>query len=272
MYISGAPMLSIIIPAHNEADCLASTLKETKAFLDLQPYVTEIIIVDDGSTDSTATIAATSAETDLRIRTVLHPDCRGKGCAVRSGMRVARGRYLIFMDADLSYSLHHIEDILSEFDWSHDIVIGSRALPASRAAVAPPKGRRMASKLLASVVQTLGLSGFRDTQCGLKGFTRDAAEQIFSRQRISGFAFDIELLHIAKRLNLSVQEIPVVLRHSSRSSVRPVRDGLALMGDLFAIWWRGVRKQYDHPARRARDFSPEGIAGDRILDKRADHH
>lgn len=268
MFQTSHPLVSIIIPAYNEAQRLPATLRQTLDHLSLQPYSSELILVDDGSSDNTSAVMASWAEQDLRIRTVSSAVRTGKGGAVRSGMRVALGKYLIFMDADLSYPLHHLEDLLSGFDRGYDVVIGSRSHPGSLVTVGPRVSRRIGSKLFNGVTHFFGLSSSDDTQCGFKGFTREAAEQLFSRQRVLGFAFDVELLYIARRLNLSVLEVPVTLRNADTSSVNIFRDGYRISKDLFRIAWRGWRRVYDLPARRSADVDTAKVGLARIIDRR----
>lgn len=264
---SQKPIVSIIIPALNEESRLPTTLRELLDYLSLQPYSSEVIVVDDGSTDGTKSVMAQFAEHDLKMRTVSYAPRQGKGYAVRSGMRVAHGRYLLFMDADLAYPVQQIEDILSAIDRGYQVVIGSRTDPGSRAEIPPPLSRRIASRLYNYWINLLGLSPYEDTQCGFKGFTRPAAEALFSRQRIKGFAFDAELIAIARRLELPIMEVPVALSDDSQSSVRMFRDGYKIIRDLWGVSRRMRKGLYDYPARRSSEQLEPGHSPHDLLDK-----
>ena len=239
--------LSLVIPAYNETSCLEAVLAGVVAYLDAQPYDAEVVVVDDGSTDGTHEIAEGYAgHTSTKVCGVRLPENRGKGFAVRTGMlEHAGGEYRVFFDADGSTPIEEIEKLWPRFDAGADIVIGSRALPDSDIAVRQRWYREAMGRTFNAILHVMGLTRFKDTQCGFKAFTAAACETVFSRQTLERFSFDVELLHIAQRHGLRVEEIPVVWRNVAQSRLHPLLDSLQMFWDLLKIRIRGWRGRYD---------------------------
>jgi dolichyl-phosphate beta-glucosyltransferase len=239
------PPLSIVIPAYNESGRLPATLDAALATLASrgpEGPLGEIIVVDDGSTDSTADLVAAYAASHPVVRLLRNETNRGKGYSVRRGMLEARGRFVLFTDADASAPLPEASKLLAVLETgAADVAIGSRELPDSDLARPQPRHRRVMGWLFRQLVRLLVVRGFRDTQCGLKAFTREAAQAIFRRQTLDGFAFDVEAIFLARRLGYRVAEVPVRWLDSGESRVRPLRDGLRMVCDLVRIRLRARR-------------------------------
>jgi dolichyl-phosphate beta-glucosyltransferase len=213
--------LSVIIPAYNEELRLANTLQTVDSYLSAQPYESEVIVVDDGSTDETLRIAR-ACKTAISLRVIQHPDCanHGKGASVRRGMLEARGAYRIFMDADNSTGIDQIAGFWPWVDQGYDVVIGSRRKLGARIEAHQPWYKELAGRLGNFVIRCLVAPGIKDTQAGFKMFTSRAAEAIFRRQTIDRWGHDIELLAIAGQLGYSVREVPIVWINAAGSKVR----------------------------------------------------
>ncbi|MGY6499530.1 MAG: glycosyltransferase [Acidimicrobiales bacterium] len=228
---------SLVIPMYNEAERIGRTLDVVAASVLTDPRY-EILLVDDGSTDGTADVAsACVADLGLdNVRVVRSAMNRGKGAVVRAGMLAAVGESRVFADADLSAG---VDDIVSCFDRVEgpgvDVVYASRAHPQSTITVTQPGHRVLTGRLFNLVLRTLRLTEELDTQCGLKGFTADAARRLFTAVTIEGFAFDVEVLALARREGMGVQEMPIAWAHADASRVRPVRDGVAMFRDVVAL-------------------------------------
>lgn len=233
--------LSIVIPAFNEEPRIGDTLRLANAYLSKQGYDAEIIVVDDGSTDRTAFVVQTLYP-DVRV--ISYAQNRGKGYAVKTGMLAAAGDYRIFMDADGSTPISDIELFWPRFDDGADIVIGSRSLPQSQVIVRQHPFRENMGRMFNVLVKLLLIPGFIDTQCGFKGFTARSAQVVLSRQRLDGFSFDTELLYIAQRHGLRIDEVPVLWCNSPHSRVRMFADSARMFWDLFRIRVNGMAGKY----------------------------
>ncbi len=238
--------LSLIIPAYNEERRLGETLDQALAYLDAQPYASEVLVVDDGSLDHTRDIAAQFGQESRRTPVKCHsytPN-RGKGYAVRTGMTASTGDYRVYYDADAATPIEELEKLWPRFDDGAEIVIGSRALPDSDIVVHQAWYRESMGRTFNLLLRLLGLTQFRDTQCGFKGFTRRASEIVFPRQHVFRFSFDAELLYIAKKQGLRIDEVPVRWRNNPESRVHPVTDSLRMAFDLLTIRLRNLMKKY----------------------------
>lgn len=244
--------LSIIVPAFNEEKNIVRTVRALGSWLKDMPGSHEIIIVDDGSTDRTAELVRSIAR-EYGV-TLLHENTNhGKGYAVSKGMLAAHGQYMFFMDADLSYPVESVDRMLPHLQSGYDIVIGSRALHESRMVVRPPLRRYIAGRAYSLMIQAILLPGIPDTQCGLKGFTRVAARDLFPRLTLKGFAFDVELLYLTRQLGYRLKTVPVELTFvNSTSKVKIVSDSLKMLRDLFRIRFNYLRGAYG-----ARQAGPE---------------
>jgi dolichyl-phosphate beta-glucosyltransferase len=221
--------LSLILPCFNEADRLPATLAAYLAHLPDGPDAAEVLVVDDGSTDATAGIAGAVAAHDTRVRVLGSRPNHGKGFAVRTGMLAAAGNLLVFTDADGAYGPADLERVVRALA-AAPVAIGTRG-----AGAAAPLARRLASRGFNHALQLLSDLPFADTQCGLKGFRREAAHQLFGRARVDGFAFDVELLLLARRLGLAVAEVPVCAQARFGSRVRVLADGRRMLGEVWSL-------------------------------------
>lgn len=228
---ASSPALSIVIPAYNEAARIGGALIATRAFLDQRGIDAELVVVDDGSTDETPSIVAAQARDDLRVRLHRLDRNRGKGAAVREGVLRARGERVLFMDADLATPLEELDKLMRALDDGAEIAIGSRAIRGSRVVAHQHPLRELGGRAFNLLVQALIMPGIWDTQCGFKLFSRDAAQALFREATIDRFAFDVELLLLA-RGRFRVAEVPVEWRHVEQSKVSPLRDGARTAWDL----------------------------------------
>lgn len=228
------PKLSMIIPAFNEEERLPQTLAKSIEYLKRQSYDSEIIVVDDGSSDKTVNIAEEALK-DFPYKVIKNDTNHGKGYSVRKGMLAADGDYRLFSDADLSTPIEELENLLGELQSGADIAIGSRGLPGSDLVVRQPLFRELMGRTFNIIVQILLIPGIKDTQCGFKLFTANAADKVFSIQKIDGWAFDVEALFIARKLGLSISEIPVRWLNSAESRVNPISAPVFMLLELFKI-------------------------------------
>ncbi len=205
------------------------------AFLKDRGRTYEIVVVDDGSTDGTADQALGAARGDRAIHVLRLAVNRGKGGAVREGMLAAAGDRRLFMDADLSTPPDQLDLLWDALDSGADIAIGSRGLPASDLKVRQTPAREGMGRTFNLLVRCLAVSGIADTQCGFKLFRGGAAEHVFSQSTMNGFAFDVEVLALARRAGLSIAEIPVAWSHREASKVSPVTDAPRMLADLLRI-------------------------------------
>ena len=228
------PELSVVIPAYNEAEGIQAALEQVAAYFRSRAIAGEIVVVDDGSTDGTARLAG-QASVPVSLRVLVNEQNRGKGYSVRRGILSARGRYVGFADADMATPIDQLDKVRQALESGTDVVIGSRALPDSQIAKHQPWWRERAGKLFGSFVRTVLLPGIPDSQCGFKFFTATAAEAIFTRQRLAGWAFDVELLYIARRLGYNIVQVPVRWIDEPHSRVRMLRDGPQVVADVLRI-------------------------------------
>jgi dolichyl-phosphate beta-glucosyltransferase len=227
--------LSIVIPAYNEAERLPAGVRRIHAFLEERGLRGEILVVDDGSRDGTSGVTRALAAEIPELRLLGYPVNRGKGFAVRTGMARARGDAVLFTDADLSTPIDELDALREALREGADVAIGSRHLEHSRILIRQPFHRRHLGRIFNGVLSLLGVRGYSDTQCGFKLFTREAAGRIFPRVRTDGFAFDVEVLLVARRLGLRTREIPVRWNNHSDSRVRPVRDSVRMLLEVLRM-------------------------------------
>lgn len=228
----GPYRLTVVVPAFKE-ERIGDTVLRLRH--DLEKVALdgglEVIVVDDGSHDGTAERAEQSGA-DLVLR---QPVNRGKGAAIRAGMRAAHGRTVVFTDADLSYSPDQIIGLLEQVEAGWDVVVGSRRHTDTTTLVRAGRLREIGGRAINLLTRAVLLGEYRDTQCGLKAFRGDVARLIFSHSHVDRFAFDVEVFHLIERYQLSLSEVPVRVENSSRSTVRVVRDAVLLVRDLFRI-------------------------------------
>jgi len=239
----GLPIISIVVPAFNEAGRIGNSIKKINAFIRQSQLSFEFIVVDDGSADNTPEIVRKSQVEGLRL--VQNGRNRGKGYSVRQGVLAASGKYVLFTDADLSAPIEELDKLLDvAMKEGVDIVIGSRAVDRKFIEKHQAPFRELGGILFNSMVRfILGLQ-LHDTQCGFKLFNRQRSRRIFELQRTSGFGFDPELLFIAKRHGLTIRETPVRWSHAEGSKVNFLRDGIRMLIDLVQIRWNGMIGRY----------------------------
>ncbi|HSL31918.1 MAG TPA: dolichyl-phosphate beta-glucosyltransferase [Anaerolineales bacterium] len=241
-----SPDLSIIIPAYNEETLISSTLDCLHAYLASRPERYEIIVVDDGSQDSTPeAVRAWQQKAGVRAHLLVNDQNRGKGFSIRRGVMESQGRYIIFVDADLPYELEAIDDFLKALQDGCDLAVGSRVLPGSQVRGVPVL-RYIAGQVFSWMVQAVLFTGLPDTQCGFKSFRAGAAREIFRRVTIDGFGFDVEMLFIARKLKLKVRPVAVrMLEHRQRSRVRLILDSVRMFTNLFTVRWNDLQGKYN---------------------------
>jgi glycosyltransferase involved in cell wall biosynthesis len=242
--------LSIVLPCFDEAERLPGTLAAYLAHFPPSRAEVELIVVDDGSSDGTSAIADQIAAADPRVRVVRTPHNHGKGYAVRVGVQAAQGELVVFTDADGSYGPEQLERVVAALGRA-PVAIGARL--GSQAGTGSPLLRRLASPVFNRVMRLLLGLPFHDTQCGLKGFRHDAAEALFQRARVDGFAFDAEALLVARRLGFEVVEVPVTAEDRQGSKVRVGGDALRMLADVWKVRRAAARGAYDET--RVRDVA-----------------
>jgi dolichyl-phosphate beta-glucosyltransferase len=225
--------VTVVIPAYNEQARIGATLVQTLDHLERHHPRAELLVVDDGSSDDTVRIVEEVA--GGRARVLRQPRNMGKGAAVRRGMLEAKGEWVLFMDADMSTPVEELEKVLAIAKRGVDVVIGSRALADSDIRQRQPTAREFMGRGFNVLVRTLLLGGIRDTQCGFKLFSRRAAQGVFSRMTLDGFAFDVEALMLARKLGFVVREVPVIWYHAPNSKVSPVTDSAKMFADLVKL-------------------------------------
>jgi len=228
--------LSIIVPAYNEADRIVPTLDRLVAWIATTGLEAELIVVDDGSKDdTTGVVRAHPAFEDGLLRLAENGRNRGKGYSVGHGVRESRGARVLFSDADLSTPIEEYSRLAAELDRGFDVAIGSRAAAGADIRKHQPLHRELMGRTFNRIVQTLVFPGIRDTQCGFKLFTADAAKTCFDHRTIDGFAFDVEVLFIARRLGLTVSEVPIAWENDEASRVSPIRHSYEMFRDILKI-------------------------------------
>ncbi len=232
-----APGLSVVVPVYNEAGRIETSLHVLLGFLVAHRLDAEVVCVDDGSTDGSGSVLARVAGTEPRVRRVSLGRNHGKGAAVRRGMLEARGDAAVFMDADLSTDLAALPASLRALADGADVVLGSRRVPAARIVTRQPLARDLLGRGFSAMAGLLVDRSVPDFTCGFKAFTAAAGHAIFSRSRIAGWAFDVEIVAIARTLGLRVVSVPVDWHDEPRSKVRVPRAVLSSLVDLVRIAW-----------------------------------
>ena len=228
--------LSVVIPTFNEEARIADSLSKVIEYLQGQDYSWEVVVADDGSTDRTAGLVGQAIVGHPNVR-ILHLQHRGKGWAVKNGMLAAEGEFRLLCDADLSVPILQVERLLPPTGPMADIVLGSRDADGA-IRLGEPVGRHIMGRIFSRLVNSLAVPGLADTQCGFKVFRADAVQDLFPRLTLDGFAFDVELIHLAGKRGLTYSEVGVDWYYRPQSKVRPLRDALAMTLDLFKILWR----------------------------------
>lgn len=229
------PELSIVVPAYNEATRIGLTLSRILAWARAHSRPTEILVVDDGSSDATREIVRDFEARFDEVRLLTLPVNRGKGAAVRAGVLASKGANVLFSDADLSAPIEGVDLLLTHLRQGNDVVIGSRGLPASDIRHRQSRVRENMGRTFNQIVRVLTSLPHRDTQCGFKLFTREAAHAIFSQVSVERFAFDVEVLLLAQDLGYRIREVPIVWAHAPNSHVSLVKDSTRMLRDVLSL-------------------------------------
>lgn len=228
--------LSIIVPAYNEEQRIGTSLAKIDHYFDQRGISFEILVVDDGSIDSTVDVVSRLAAAHPRLKLIRSERNRGKGHAIRAGVIASIGERILVSDADLSTPIEEFETLKLPLDCDQaDIAIGSRALELSRIIKRQPWWRQGMGKMFNRLVRMLVLEGIKDTQCGFKLFTGAIAREIFAHAVVDRFAYDVEILALANKEGYRIAEIPVSWKNAPGSKVNPVSDSLRMMRDLLII-------------------------------------
>jgi glycosyltransferase involved in cell wall biosynthesis len=238
------PQYSIIIPAYNEGERIATTLERVLRYAGEQRWNAEIIIVDDGSHDTTTDIVRQQMQQNPAVKLLQNPGNRGKGYSVRNGMLNAIGNVLLFSDADLSSPIEEANKLFDAITNGANIAIGSRWLRTELQTRRQPGHRQLFGRIFNLLLRiVLGLN-YKDTQCGFKAFSRKSAEVLFPLQQIERWGFDPELLFLARRFGFKVEEVPVLWAHREGTRINPLRDGIRMFGEMLRIRWNAWTGKY----------------------------
>jgi glycosyltransferase involved in cell wall biosynthesis len=237
--------IAIVVPAYNEAQRIGPSLEKILSFLPAHFSASEVLLVDDGSTDGTADLV--EARFAGRVRVLRQPRRAGKGSAVRAGVLAARMGWVLFVDADLSIPIEEALALCREADRA-PIVIGSKRAPGS--AIEYPLLRRILGGVGHRLISLFVVRGFHDTQCGIKLYRGDAAKELFAISRIDGFGFDFEVLFLARRLGWEVVEVPIRCEHRAGGTVR-LRTYLRVLSEVARVCTYRLRGLYPPPRERA---------------------
>ena len=235
---------SIVLPAFNESERISATLEKIFAQAQQSGWQVEVIVVNDGSTDETARIVREHAAAHTTLRLIENPGNRGKGYSVRNGMLHAHGDILLFSDADLSSPIAEAEKLFAAIAGGADIAFGSRWVDAKLQVRRQPLYRQLFGRMFNLALRLILGLNFKDTQCGFKAFTRAAAQRVFPPQKIERWGFDPELLYLARKQGLKVQEVPVSWSHREGTRINPLRDGIRMLVELLTIRWNDLSGKY----------------------------
>jgi dolichyl-phosphate beta-glucosyltransferase len=230
--------LSVVIPAYNESRRLAPTLHRVVDYLRREGRPFEVLVVDDGSTDDTSEVASSFEPHGVRV--LRQPVNRGKGAVLKAGVLESRGREVLLVDADLSTPIEEVEKLRPHLSEAK-LVIGSRAAEGAQITKRQPLMRELMGRTFNLLIRLLGVRGLRDTQCGFKLLDGDVARRLFQELTIERFAYDVELVLLARRHGYRVAEVGVVWADSPQSRVDPMKDSMRMLLDVVRIRWRGWR-------------------------------
>jgi dolichyl-phosphate beta-glucosyltransferase len=238
------PAYSIVIPAYNESARIPATLKSVLDCVRAHGWNAEVIVVDDGSRDSTAELVKAIAATAPELRLIQNPGNRGKGFSVRNGILHALGEVVMFTDADLSAPMEEAERLFNAIVDGADIAIGSRWLERNRQTHRQPLYRQFFGRCFNAVTRmVMGLT-FADTQCGFKAFTRKAAQTVFQLQTIERWGFDPEILFMGLKRGFRIDEVPVSWAHDERTRMSYLKDGMRMLQDIAIVRWNALLGRY----------------------------
>lgn len=238
-----SPFLSVVIPAYNEQNRIAATLEKIIKYLQTCGFSSEIIVVNDGSSDKTREIIESFYDKPIPLKLIHFSSNHGKGWAVKSGVQASTGQFILFTDADLSTPIAEVRKLLNFIERGYDVAIGSRALQESVLLVRQPWWRQGMGKIFNHMIQLFVLKGIKDTQCGFKCFKNDVAKKLFSLSSLTGFAFDVEILFLASQMKYKIIEVSVTWENNPESKVNPLIDSCRMMGDLLKLKWQFYRNK-----------------------------
>ena len=238
------PRYSIVIPAYNESARIPATLRSVVECVRANQWPAEVIVVNDGSIDSTAQVVRDFSLQAPEVRLLENPGNRGKGYSVRAGILRAQGEIVMFTDADLSAPMEEAERLFAAIANGADIAIGSRWVESSRQTARQPLYRQLFGRCFNLVCRMVMNLPFADTQCGFKAFTRTAAQTVFQLQTIERWGFDPEILFIAIKRGFRIVEVPVSWAHDERSRISYLRDGIQMLKELAIVRWNALTGVY----------------------------
>lgn len=244
VFVMSYPKYSIVIPAYNESGRIPATLKSVVECVRASGWSAEILVVDDGSRDTTADVVRAFAASAPEVRLIQNPGNHGKGYSVRNGMLQALGEIVMFTDADLSAPIEEAELLFAAIADGADIAIGSRWLERTRQTIRQPLYRQFFGRCFNGVTRLVMGLHFADTQCGFKAFTRDAAQTVFQLQTIERWGFDPEILFIALKRGYRVEEVPVSWAHDERTRMSYLKDGMRMLQDIAIVRWNALLGRY----------------------------
>ena len=239
------PKYSIVIPAYNERARIPATLEAVVDCIRNRGWSAEVIVVNDGSRDSTAEVVRAFVGNAPEVRLIENPGNRGKGYSVRNGILQAQGQVVMFTDSDLSAPIEEAKLLFDAIDQGADIAIGSRWLDKNRQTHRQPLYRQFFGRCFNAVTRAIMGLPFADTQCGFKAFTREAAQTVFKLQTIERWGFDPEILFIALKRGFRIVEVPVSWSHDERSRMSYIKDGFTMLGEIALIRWNALTGRYD---------------------------
>ncbi len=246
------PQYSIIVPAYNERARIGGTLQRILEHLNAQRWSAEVVVVNDGSRDDTTEVVSQFAAEHPQVRLIENPGNQGKGYAVRNGMLNARGKVLLFTDADLSSPIEEASKLFAALEKGADVAMGSRWLDPSLQFQRQSLKRQLMSRTYNLFIRAVLTFPYHDTQCGFKAFTRRAAETIFPMQHIKRWGFDAEIIYLAHHMKFKVAEVPVAWGHDEGSKLHPWRDGFYMGLDTLKVRWYSLIGGY-HKAKASNE-------------------
>ena len=240
-----APAYSIVIPAYNESARIGGTLERVLAHARERNWNAEILVVNDGSTDGTASLVRDFAAQHANLALIENPGNRGKGYSVRNGMLHASGEIVMFSDADLSSPIEEADRLFAALAAGADVAMGSRWLKAELQTERQPLHRQLFGRIFNLLLRMILGLRYKDTQCGFKAFTRRAVQLIFPLQQIERWGFDPEILFLARKFGLKVEEVPVAWAHREGTTIHPLRDGIRMFVEMLKVRWFAISGKYD---------------------------
>lgn len=227
-------MISVVIPAYNEEKRISGTIRSIVSYFQLKKLKYEIIVVDDGSIDKTSDIIKDISNKNPCVRLLNNKRNQGKGFTVKKGMLSTNGNLILFMDADNSTKITELDGFFDHIK-DFDILIGSRRVSGAHIQTKQPPSRKIQGAVFPYIVNLITVRGIKDTQCGFKLFKKDAAKVLFSKQKIKGFSFDVEILYLAKKYRYKIKEMPIVWNNDSQSKLHAWRDPIIMFIELLKI-------------------------------------